>query len=122
MSDEDTGDVDREAVRRQRQRAEIVEDVVREVESRLDDPKYPVRGEELAQAYADHPLDLPNETETLGDVFDRVGEKFDSRQDVREALYGELTGEAAGAEEYNLERDLDRLEAELGSEDPLDQP
>ena len=122
MSDEDTGDVDREAVRRQRQRAEIVEDVVREMESRLDDPKYPVRGEELAQAYADQPLDLPNETETLGDLFDRVGERFDSRQDVREALYGELTGEAAGAEEYNLERDLDQLEAELGSDDPLDQP
>lgn len=47
---------------------------------------------------------------------------FDSRQDVREVLYGEITGEAAGTEEYNPERDLDALEEELGSEDPMDRP
>lgn len=30
--------------------------------------------------------------------------------------------EAAGAEEYNPERDLDTLGEELGSEDPMDRP
>ncbi len=122
MADEDPERVDREAAKRKRDRADIVENILQDVESKLDDPKYPVRSEELAEEYAEQPIDLPNETETLGDVFDRVGEKFDSRQDVREVLYGEITGEAAGAEEYNPERDLDALEEELGSEDPMDQP
>lgn len=122
MSDEDPEDVTRGADQRKHERAEIVEGLVREVESKLDDPKYPVRSEELAEEYADQPIDLPNETETLGDVFDRVGQKFDSRQDVREALYGEITGEAAGPEEYNPERDLDRLDEEISGEEPMDSP
>lgn len=122
MTDDDAERVDRTAAERQSERADIVEGLLQEVESQLDDPKYPVRSEELAEMYADQPMDLPNETETLGDVFDRVGEKFDYRQDVREALYGEITGEAAGPAEYNPERDLDQLDQEVGSEDPLDKP
>ncbi|MFB6096552.1 MAG: hypothetical protein ABEJ74_04110 [Haloferacaceae archaeon] len=119
---EDRDRSEHELGRDQHERAEVVEHIVREVESELDDPKYPVQSDELAEEYATQPIDAVNETETLGDVFDRVGEKFDSRQEVREALYAEITGEAAGPEEYNPERDVDALEAELDEEDPLDEP
>ena len=70
---EDPEHVDREATKRKRDRADVVENILQDVESTLDDPKYPVQSEELA-------------------------------------------------EEYNRERDLDALEEELGSEDPMDRP
>lgn len=104
----------------QHERAEVVENIVQTVENELDDPKYPVQSDELAEMYARQPLDAVNETETLGDVFDRIGEKFDSRQEVREALYGEITGEAAGPGEYNPQREVEALNEELADEDPTD--
>ena len=60
---------------------------------------------ELGTEYADQPIDLPNETETVGDVFDRL----DSAVETREALYGELTEEVAGNEEYDLEGPIEGL-------------
>ena len=64
---------------------------------------------ELGTEYADQPIDLPNETETVGDVFDRL----DSAVETREALYGELTGEAADKEEYNLEGPIEDLREDV---------
>ncbi|PSQ10454.1 hypothetical protein BRC93_09575 [Halobacteriales archaeon QS_5_70_15] len=64
-----------------------------EFETGLEDRSYPVSSAELGAEYADQPIDLPNETETVGDVFDRLDQEFDSAAEAREALYGELTGE-----------------------------
>lgn len=115
----------RHARERQHERTERVEETLQSVAELLGEQKYPTTGEELAVEYADQELDLPNETESLGSVFDRlVDERFESAEEAREAVYDELTGEAAGPEEYNDERDLSRLDdegprgdAELGGED-----
>lgn len=122
MADEDPERVDRKAAKRQSDRAEIVEGILDDVETDLGDSKYPVRSEELAETYADQPIDLPNETESLGDVFDRLGQEFDSREDIREALYGEVTGDAAGPEEYNRERDLEEIDEVNQNEDQQESP
>jgi len=99
------------AERRQHERAERVEDVVRRAGDLLGEQTYPTTSEELATEYADEPLDLPNETESLGSVFDRlVDERFETAEEAREALYGELTGPVGPEAEYNEERDLDDLD------------
>jgi hypothetical protein len=77
----------------------------------LGEHKYPATSEELAVEYGDQPLDLGNETESLGSVFDRlVDERFESADEAREAVHNELTGDAAGPEEYNDERALGELD------------
>lgn len=99
------------AERRQSDRAGRVEDTVAHAADLLEEEKYPVTSEELAADYADEPIDLPNETESLGSVFDRLtDERFESVEEAREALYSELTGTAGGVAEHNPERDLDQLE------------
>ena len=60
---------------RQHERAEHVENILNEVETDVRDRKYPVRSEELATEYADQPIDMPNETESMGSVFDRLDDE-----------------------------------------------
>jgi hypothetical protein len=96
MSDDDRQRAQREASERQHERAETVEHIVRTVEDELDDPKYPVRREELSDTYAVDPDELPNETESLGDVEDRTGEPIESRdqllREVRDTMeHGDRT-------------------------------
>jgi hypothetical protein len=101
----------RHARERQRERTESVEDILGEAGQMLGEHKYPATSEELAAEYGDQPLDLQNETESLGSVFDRlVDERFESADEAREAVYGEITGDAGGPEEYNDERDLGELD------------
>lgn len=95
---------------RQRDRAEHVENILDEVEADARDRKYPVGSEDLAAEYADQPIDMPNETESMGDVFRRLDDEYETPEEVREALHGELTGEAGGRNEYNDERDLTALD------------
>lgn len=117
MSNDGNGgyDPDRERVQesaneRRRDRTETVEDVLGDV-GMLEESKYPATSEELAVEYADQELDLVNETESLGSVFDRlVDERFESPDEAREAVLNELTGEAGGPAEYNDERAVDPLD------------
>jgi hypothetical protein len=95
---------------RKHDRAEHVENILDDVEADVSDRQYPVRSEELATEYADQPIDMPNETESMGSVFDRLDDEYDTPEEVREALHGELTGEAGEPNEYNEERDLAALE------------
>lgn len=107
----DAGSVQDSAERRQHERTEHVENVLRGTEGLLDEEKYPTTSEELATEYADEPLDLPNETESLGSVFDRlVDERFETPEEAREVIYRELTGPAGSADEYNEQRDLEELD------------
>ncbi|MFC6718689.1 hypothetical protein ACFQGT_15640 [Natrialbaceae archaeon GCM10025810] len=114
MSDEpDHERVQERAERRKNARAEKTESILEDVERHLGELEYPVQSEEIATEYGDEPIDMPNETESLGSVFDRLaGEEFDSPEEVREAVYGEITGEAGNPNEANAERDLDRLDEE----------
>lgn len=99
------------AERRQRDRTDHVERVLDRAEEVLRDHKYPVTSEELATEYADQPLDLPNETESMGSVFDRVvDEEFESAEQAREAMYGAITGPAGTDAEFNDQRDLEGLD------------
>ncbi len=93
------------------------------VEEDMDGRKYPVRSEELAKEYADQPLDMPNETESLGSVFDRMTnagrDEFGSAEEVREALYGELSGRTEGKSEANPERDVEELDEQTDETESL---
>ncbi|WP_435099168.1 DUF5789 family protein [Halarchaeum sp. P4] len=108
------------ASERKHERAEHVENIIDETVQGLE---YPTNASELKAAYSDRVNELPNETETLGDVFDRLApEEYDTPQDVREAVLGELTGKAGeehGDEnEYNPERELDVMDEEEREESP----
>lgn len=110
-SDPDPERVQESARRRQHERTEHVENILDRADDMLGEHKYPTTSEELAVEYADQPMDLPNETESLGSVFDRlVDERFESAEDAREALHAELTGPAGSDAEYNEERDLEELD------------
>ncbi|GGL35740.1 hypothetical protein GCM10009037_19210 [Halarchaeum grantii] len=106
------GDPSETASERQHERAEHVENIIDETVQGLE---YPTNPSEMKAAYSDRVSELPNETETLGDVFDRLApDEYDTPQDAREAVLGELTGEAGeergDANEYNPERELDAME------------
>lgn len=113
----DKDDVTDNARERQRERSERVEETMEEVDAALDELSYPTNPSEMKAVYGESQDELPNETESLPDVFDRIEDKdYDTPQDAREAVLGELTGRA-GAEhgdrsEYNTERELDALEQE----------
>ncbi|QLK27024.1 hypothetical protein HYG81_05285 [Natrinema zhouii] len=101
------------AEQRKSERADRTESILEDIERHLGEMEYPVTSEELASEYADQPIDMPNETESLGSVFDRLAdEEYDSPEAVREAAYGEITGEAGSPNEANAERDLDELDEE----------
>lgn len=105
------------ANQRKHEMAEHTENIVNRIDDMLSQHKYPTTSEELAAEYGDEPIDLPNETESLGSVFDRlVDERFESVEDAREAVYGEITGPAGTDAEFNEERDLDELD-EAAQED-----
>ena len=125
----------RDARQRQHDRAEAVENLLEDTGTLVDlrDRKYPVTSEELSDAYGDQSLDLPNETESLGSVFDRLDEQYDSPEEAREAIYNELTGEqmddtrdfdVGAAAEANEERELREIaeEVESDTESPRDTP
>lgn len=101
--------------RRKSERAETTESILADVERHLGEVEYPVSGEELATEYALDEIDLPNETESMGSVLDRLAtDQFESATAAREAVSGEITGEAGDRHEANPERDLDRLEEGRG--------
>jgi hypothetical protein len=108
--------------RAKHERAAAVERVLRSVDPDLDGHAYPVRREELAARYGDTTVELPNETESLGDVFDRLTDaEYDTAREAKAAAIGEIAGVSLNADEYNPERDLDpRTAGQLGTvKDPL---
>ncbi|MFD1587297.1 hypothetical protein ACFR9U_09900 [Halorientalis brevis] len=120
QSDPNHERVQEQARDRTRERTDSVESMLGRV-GMLDEAKYPVTSEELAVEYADETVDLPNETESLGSVFDRLtDERFESPAEAQEAVLNELTGEQAGPEEYNDERSLENLQDDEGESDPLE--
>jgi hypothetical protein len=101
----DTDEVDDAAEERQHERAATVEDVLSEVREDLGRRSYPTNSEDLASTYADTPIDLPNETESIGSAFDRIDDRFEDPEAAYEAL----------VREYE-ERDL--VDAETGAQTP----
>lgn len=101
-----------EMAEQERHRTERVEEELRE---ELEGMSYPVETSEVQAAYAEDRIDVPNETEALGSAFDRLTDTtYETEQEVREAVMGELTGQAGeerdDRDEYNQERDLEELD------------
>ncbi|PSP54176.1 hypothetical protein BRC74_01750 [Halobacteriales archaeon QH_7_68_42] len=114
--DPDPERVQDQAIERQHEHTESVEDMLGRV-GLLEEEKYPTTAEELAVEYGDQEIDLPNETESLGSVFDRlVDERFESPDEAREAIYRAVTGEAAGPGEYNEQRAVDEIDERTDDE------
>ena len=86
----DRDSVDDSALDRKHERADSVEDILESVRRDLGTHRYPVSSEELATEYADRPMDLPNETESLGSVFDRVDGDFEDEAAAFEAVATEI--------------------------------
>ncbi len=72
---------------RQSERADHVTEMIGdEAAGLLEDRTYPTTSEELADEYAIEAVDLPNETESLGSVFDRLpDEEYASAAEAQQA-------------------------------------
>ncbi|MFC6940534.1 hypothetical protein ACFQE8_11260 [Salinirubellus sp. GCM10025818] len=88
----DADEVDDAAEERQHERATAVENVLSEVREDLGRQSYPTNSEDLASTYADTPIDLPNETESIGSAFDRIDDRFEGPEEAYEALADEFEG------------------------------
>jgi hypothetical protein len=99
----------------ERTQAEHVEETLEAMEAAVQRSSYPTNASSLKAKYATARDEAVNETEALADVFDRlVPEEYDTPEDAREAILGELTGRA-GIEhgnhaEYNPGRELDAMD------------
>ena len=68
----------------------------------LADHDYPATTEQLAAAHGEYVLDLPNGTETLGDVLGRVdSETFHSASEAKTTLYSAVSSKAIGRVGYS---------------------
>jgi hypothetical protein len=92
-------DVPGRAAARQRERAERVERLLDEVEARIDDHKFPTRAEELAAVYRADPIELPNETESVASVLDRLDDRLEAPAEVRAAVARAVGGVDRWADE-----------------------
>jgi hypothetical protein len=112
--------------RNQHERAAAVERVLLSVDPDMEAHSYPVRREELAARYGDTTVELPNETESLGDVFDRLNDaEYGTAREARAAAVGEIAGVSLAPDGYTVERHVDPEHAgRLGTvEDPVaDEP
>lgn len=86
-------DPTRSARERTRERAASVESILDAIEPEGAGGAYPANSDELVAWYRASELELPNETESLADAFDRIAETTDEFADpeaAREALTAEL--------------------------------
>lgn len=91
------------AERRQRERAERNEHIVRHFEQVIDDVTFPANTAEIRAQLRDAP-DEVGETESLGSVLDRLEDEYATEQEAREA-FRERLGEAEHAEPADTERE-----------------
>lgn len=81
------GDPQESSRERKHDRVEAVESVLDSVDPALEEHAYPVNSEDLSAQYGETVLELPNETESLGSVFDRLeDDEYESPMDVKEAV------------------------------------
>ena len=69
---------------------------------KLDTHEYPATREEIIEAYGDSRIELPNGTETLGSVLERIGdETYEDSTDARTAVFTGVGHEAVGRRFYS---------------------
>ncbi len=75
------------ARQRSHEQAETIENILNTVDPALEEHAYPVNTEQLAAQYGETVIELPNETESLGSVFDRLeDDEYETPMDVKEAV------------------------------------
>ena len=104
---------------RQSERADHVTEMIGdEAAGLLEDRTYPTTSEELADEYAIDSADLPNETESLGSVFDRLpDEEYASAAEAGQAAARAV---AEGPAVTDTEQAADRFENESTRREPDD--
>ena len=81
------GDPQKSSNERKHEHVEAVEEILDAVDPALEEHAYPVNSEDLSAQYGETILELPNETESLGSVFDRLGDdEYDSPMAAKEAV------------------------------------
>ena len=81
------GDPQESANERRHEQVEAVEEILDSVDPDLEEHSYPVSSEELSARYGSTDAELPNETESLGSVFDRLDDReYDSPMAVKEEV------------------------------------
>ncbi|WP_232686767.1 hypothetical protein [Halobacterium zhouii] len=118
MVDRQDDDHVEEAAQRENERAEHTEETLEAVDAVVGNSSYPTNASELNETYGNTPGDLRNETESLGDVFDRMApdQEYETEQEAREAVLAELEGESGAGPgdraEYSSDEELDALDSE----------
>lgn len=118
MPDRQDDDHVEEAAQRERERAEHTEETLAAVAAVVGRSSYPTNPSELNETYSDTRGDLPNETESVGDAFDRMAsdEEYETEEEAREAILAELEGESAAGPgdraEYRSDEELNTRESE----------
>jgi hypothetical protein len=78
---------------RRHEQVEAVEAILESVDPALEEHAYPVNSEELSAHYGSTTAELPNETESLGSVFDRLDDQeFDSPMAVKAEMLQAVVG------------------------------
>jgi hypothetical protein len=67
----------------------------------LDAHSYPATTAELVDEYGDHEIELPDGTESFGEVLGGTEETYESSEEVREMLYTMVGSDAVGREGYS---------------------
>ncbi|PSP82201.1 hypothetical protein BRC88_00095 [Halobacteriales archaeon QS_4_69_225] len=81
------GDPQKSSNERRHEHVEAVEEILDAVDPALEEHAYPVNSEDLSAQYGETVLELPNETESLGSVLDRLEDtEYDSPTAVEEAV------------------------------------
>ena len=81
------GDPQKSSNERKHEHVEAVEEILDAVDPALEEHAYPVNSEDLSAQYGETVLELPNETESLGSVFDRLEDtEYDSPMAAKEAV------------------------------------
>ncbi|MFB6119284.1 DUF2795 domain-containing protein [Halosegnis sp.] len=85
-----------------------------DADAELDAHNYPATGEELIDAYGETELDLPNGSETFGEVMGRLGDTtYENSEDAKLAALSAVSEEAIGRKGYS-----DRDAPAIGEQGP----
>lgn len=87
------GDPQESSRERKHEHVEAVDEILENVDPALEEHAYPTNPEELSARYGETTVELANETESLGDVFDRLADdEYDSAMEVKEAVLDSVSG------------------------------
>lgn len=113
--------------RTHRDRVQAVERLLTEIDPNLHEYAYPVTRADLNLYYATSEMSLPTETESLGDVSDRVNETNTTPQEARETIFNDLMTDILSESSVDRQQNYSMANGQLGSvesglESNIDEP